>query len=98
MEDTRMKFYLDLQNKFGEVYPGKDKSKLRAGTIDAIGTMPAGMTSGNPSVGILISTFDGRVIYAETSLRLLQTVVAAMTSQWGDLTDGVEIGSGDAVD
>lgn len=45
--------------------------------------LAGGMTSGRASVMLRIDLPDGRVVLAETSLRLLQTVVAQLTAHYG---------------
>lgn len=55
-----------------------------------IGVLPGGMASGKPSVELLIELGDGSVVFAETSLILLQTAVRAFTARYGDLTMGAE--------
>lgn len=51
-----------------------------------IGALEAGMTSGRPSVAIRIDLPDGRIVVAETSLRLFQMANAALLGRFGDVT------------
>jgi hypothetical protein len=46
--------------------------------------LAAGMTSGKPSVAIRIDLPDGRIVFAETSLRLFLTAADALRSVHGD--------------
>ena len=50
-----------------------------------VGGLPRGMTSGNPSVAIRIDLPDGRVVVAETSLRLFLAAAAALRARYGEL-------------
>jgi hypothetical protein len=49
-----------------------------------LGALPAGMVSGKPSVFFLIPMPDGKVVFAELSLALLQAGTRAMTVKYGD--------------
>lgn len=51
-----------------------------------IGALEAGMVSGAPSVAIRIDLPDGRIVVAETSLRLFQMANAALLGRFGDVT------------
>ena len=48
-----------------------------------LSALAGGMTSGRTSVILRIDLPDGRVVLAETSLRLLQQAVAALTARYG---------------
>lgn len=52
-----------------------------------LGVLSGGMRSGKPSVSFGIYLPDGRVVFAETSLLLLQSAVRAFTARYGDLTE-----------
>lgn len=47
--------------------------------IEMMTRLPGGMASGASSVGILIALPDGRYVFAETSLAILNTAVHAFT-------------------
>ena len=65
-----------------------DKEVLYLGAEARIGlaALAGGMASGRPSVSIRINLPDGRVVWAQTSLRLLQVAVGAFTARYGDQT------------
>lgn len=52
----------------------------------SISCLPKGMTSGAPSVAIRIDLPDGRIIVAETSMRMFQIAAVAMRARYGDQT------------
>lgn len=56
------------------------KKDIRLGVLDH------GMHSGKPSVSFGIELPDGKVVFAETSLLLLQSAVRAFTARYGDMT------------
>ncbi len=51
-----------------------------------IGALQGGMVGGRPSVAIRIDLPDGRIVVAETSLRLFQMANAALLGRFGDVT------------
>ena len=51
-----------------------------------IGALEGGMVGGRPSVAIRIDLPDGRIVVAETSLRLFQMANAALRGRFGDVT------------
>jgi len=51
-----------------------------------VACLTGGMTSGLPSVTFRIDLPDGKVVLAETSLRLFQIAAAAITARFGDVT------------
>ena len=55
-------------------------------------TLDAGMTSGAPSVSIMVEISGGRVVLAQTSVKLFQMAAYAMLSRYGDLTEGGVLG------
>ena len=85
---TELKIYLELDGKLGEIAPDVRPDQLKSGQILAIGTLPGGMSSGKPSVGLTIRVEDGSVVFAETSLKNLQMACAAFIGKFGDVTDG----------
>lgn len=51
-----------------------------------IGALEGGMRGGAPSVAIRLDLPDGRIVVAETSLRLFQMANAALVGRFGDVT------------
>jgi len=49
-----------------------------------ITALKGGMTSGRPSIGLVIPLEDGSFVFAETSLRLLLTAADAFRIRYGD--------------
>lgn len=60
-----------------------DREVVRTQDITISG-LPDGMTSGAPSVALFIELPDGRVVFAETSLKLLLTAADALVARFGD--------------
>lgn len=91
---TDVKIILNMENCFETVFPGRSPSELRTARIRAIGALPGGMSSGLPSVTVMIETTDGTIAMAETSLRLFQMANAALSAVYGDVNstrpDGVD--------
>jgi hypothetical protein len=48
-----------------------------------IGGLAGGMTSGKPSISFAITLPDGKVVFAETSMRLFHTAAKAFASKYG---------------
>ena len=53
-------------------------------TTMTIGALPAGMSSGLPSVGICIDLPNGEYVFAETSLKLFLNAADALKARYGD--------------
>ncbi len=51
-----------------------------------IGALEGGMRGGAPSVAIRFDLPDGRIVVAETSLKLFQMANAALLGRFGDVT------------
>lgn len=66
---------------------GEGKAPELTGTIEVIGAMPKGMSSGRTSV-FLIATVAGQKerVFLETSLRMWQMASAAFMQRYGDET------------
>lgn len=60
----------------------KDRETIR-GEINVALALPAGMQSGNPSVAFLIELPDGKLVFAETSLKIFLTAAAAFKGRYG---------------
>jgi hypothetical protein len=73
--------FADLADK-----PQEQILKLPDGWPIQIATLDGGMASGNPSVMIRIDLPDGKVVLAETSVKLWQMCAAAMRGKYGDVT------------
>lgn len=52
-----------------------------------LGVLNAGLESGKPSVGIAIPLPDGKVVLAQTSLKLFQQAAAIFTAKYGSQLD-----------
>lgn len=62
------------------IHLGRDAAPIQ------IAALSGGMSSGAPSVAIRIDLPDGRIVVAETSLRLFQMANAALLGRFGDVT------------
>lgn len=65
---------------------GKELIEPAQGIINLAG-LAGGMVSGKPSVGIRVNLPDGRVVIAQTSLRLFLTCADALKARYGDPRD-----------
>lgn len=81
-----MKIILEGDNALPEYAKHAEEGRIIRGEISALTALPAGMTSGLPSIGIWIELDDGRVVFGETSMRLFQTASAAFKGRYGDVT------------
>ncbi len=73
----------DLKDKMDKViHLANDAPPLQIALLDK------GMTSGRPSVTLRIDLPDGRVVLAETSLRLFASAGRAFASKYPDLFVG----------
>lgn len=61
---------------YGDVLPER-------GTLRRIGVIPTGMTSGRPSLAMLVDLDDGRKVFVETSWRNFALAAVALISRWG---------------
>jgi hypothetical protein len=50
----------------------------------AVSALEGGMTSGQPSVAVIIELDDGRWVFAETSLKLFLAAADAFKGKYGD--------------
>ncbi len=48
-----------------------------------VGALAAGMTSGKPSVAILLTLPDGKTVFAETSMALFHAAARAFAARYG---------------
>jgi hypothetical protein len=62
----------------------KELIQVGEGADIGVGALDAGMTSGLPSVALFIPLPDGRVVFAETSLRLFLTAADLLLARFGD--------------
>lgn len=90
---TVMKILLDMQEAYGGIVKdvATNGNAPRAAEILAIGTMPGGMRSGDPSIGMIVVEETGQTFYCETSLKMFQMAAAAFLAKWGDRTGGETI-------
>jgi len=65
-------------------WPDLQERPFEHGMLVAVAALEGGMTTGRPSVSLRVETDDGRVVLAETSLRLLSAAVRAFTARYGD--------------
>lgn len=79
-----LRVIVDGDGGFSEVYPGKSPDDVVEGRLDAITGLARGMTSGAPSVALMISLPDGKVVFAQTSLRLFLAAGDALKARHGD--------------
>ena len=54
-----------------------------SGMLDAITLLDAGMSSGKPSIAVLVRCFDGQLVIAQTSWALLHSAVRAFEARYG---------------
>lgn len=76
---TGLTVLLDLEKESS----GYHRDQMVEGRVTVIGAMPAGMKSGNPSIAIFVET-KSRVVFAETTLKLLLTSCDAFKARYGD--------------
>lgn len=77
---AQVKIVMDLTEKPLSELQGKT---IRSGHVAVLGGMPQGMESGAASVAVVIPLEDGTVVFAETSLALLQAATKALTAKYG---------------
>ena len=51
-------------------------------TIERVGCLPGGMASGAPAFEVAVRLPDGRVVFAETSWRMMHAAVRALEQRW----------------
>lgn len=71
---------MESREAWGDAYGGQLPAR---GTIARIGVIPHGMTSGRPSVALLIELDDGTKVFAETSWRNFTLASSALLARWG---------------
>lgn len=59
------------------------KEVAHEGEIVAMGALPKGMGSGRTSVWLYVELEDGKLVFAQTSLALLQVANAAFLARYG---------------
>ena len=83
---AELRIILEGDGAFPELGKTIKEDKLIEGVLDAITALPGGMASGLPSVAFVINLPDGRVMFAETSMRMFQMAAAAFKGRYGDVT------------
>lgn len=79
---THMRIHIDGDGCWPDLdLGGKD---IDAGEVTSIACLPNGMSSGKPSVSVLLTLPDGRRVLAQTSLALLLTACGAFVAKHGD--------------
>ncbi len=61
--------------------PGQEPEAMAS--IEVVGCLPAGMTSGLPSFVAVIELPDGQRIVAETSWRNMSLALVGLAARWG---------------
>jgi hypothetical protein len=74
----QIKVILEGDNQFPELKGKTDEASLYALTV-----LPAGMSSGNPSIGIISQMPNGRFVLSQTSLKLFLSAAKAMEARYG---------------
>lgn len=67
-----------------EASPWSDLHDPQPATLEAIGALPRGMTSGKTSVALRIKLENGETVVAQTSLALFATTYAAFRGRYSD--------------
>lgn len=76
---TTLRIILDGDGAFKEF-----AGRIEEAELTHVTALEGGMASGNPSVAIIVQTPDGRVLFAETSLRLFLTAAEVFRGKYGD--------------
>lgn len=76
-----MRIVLEGDGAFPEIV-GREMIRVEDFAVTAL---EGGMSSGRPSVAFFIELPDGRVVMAETSMRLFQMAAAAFRAKYGDV-------------
>lgn len=82
-----LRIVLDVETDGFEAMRGQDRSQLIHLGNDAhieIGCLANGMASGAPAAALCFKLPDGRVVLAETSLKLLLTAADTLKARYGD--------------
>lgn len=86
-EQTPLVLHIDLdmdlpesREAWTEAYGGTQPVR---GTLHRVGVIPHGMTSGRPSVALLATLDDGRLVFIETSWRNFALAAVALIARWG---------------
>src|SRR5262245_29180425 len=77
-----LRIVLDGEGAFPEL---ADASKVIHIQDFAVTALEAGMESGRPSVAFIFELPDGKVVFAETSMRLFQLAAQAFKTKYGDV-------------
>lgn len=65
-------------------FPELQGRKVHSAQVGTVTALPGGMKSGRASVAFIIELEDGSVVFAETSLRMLQAATKALTGRYGE--------------
>lgn len=76
----RLRISVDL-----DVAPWYGFKPSHQGVVEGIGVLPAGMTSGKPSIAMDIKLEDGTHAFVEMSLRQFQMASEAFRARWGSV-------------
>jgi hypothetical protein len=75
---------LDGDGAWPDLVEKRERGELIHVTGFELGALAAGMGSGLPSIALRIDLPDGRVVIAESSLRLFLTAYEALVIRFGD--------------
>lgn len=83
---THLGIDLELDTgQWGALYAGAIAHDLMPDAlpvVERVGCLPGGMTSGAPSFELAVRLPDGRVVFAETSWRMMRAAVRALEARW----------------
>lgn len=74
---------LDVSLDGEGAWPDLAGRPLTQGALTRLTALPAGMASGRPSIGLLVETTEGQLVFAETSWVLLYNAVEALVARYG---------------
>ena len=74
---------LDLHIEGDNCWPDLKEKGYIGTTITSIAGLPKGTVEGRPSVAIRVDLPDGRVVLAETTLRLFLRAAEALAARYG---------------
>jgi hypothetical protein len=79
-----LRIIVDGEGALPELAPAVAAGRLVRAPLATLAALPGGMQSGEPSVAAVIDLPDGRVVFAETSLRMLLAACDAFVARHGD--------------
>ena len=82
-----LRIILDGEGAFTELQPKVTAGQVEQGQVAAVAALPRGMNSGKPSVMAQVDLPDGRVVMAETSMRLFLMASRAFRIRYGNVDE-----------